>query len=316
MSRWWGMFGSALVVTVAGLLAQGQQPFRAGVRTVPVYVSVTDGTGRFVLDLARDDFEVRDDGKVQPIAQFITDVQPLSVILMLDGSGSMLGNFNTVIEGANSFIIRMLPADRARIGSFADRVQINSPFTSDRDELLRFLTNEFNIRMGGETRLWDGVDRAVAAFGTAVGRRVVLVFSDGYDTSSTMTGGLVRGHAQQQDVMVYAVAVWTGQGPRETRPDAGLETLAKETGGGYFELRQTDEMNSIFTRIALELHSQYVLGFTPQTLDGKTHKIEVRVGKPGLKVQARKSYVATPAGGTPGAGGVGRGSEAPGALHR
>jgi Ca-activated chloride channel family protein len=291
------VFVPAAVAAVVTLGAQqppaAQQPFRAGTRTVPVYASVSDTAGGFVLNLTRDDFEVLDNGKVQPISQFITDVQPLSVVVMLDGSGSMLANFNTVIEGANNFIVRMMPGDRARIGSFADRVWMNQPFTPDRDELLRYLANQFNIRMGGETRLWDALNTAVNTLNGSTGRRVVVVFSDGYDTSSTMTPGLVNGRAQQEDVMVYAIAVWTNQGLQQTRPDGRLERLATDTGGGYFELRQTDELNSTFTRVAIELHNQYVLGFSPETLDGKTHKLEVRLKKPGLKVHARKSYIAT-----------------------
>ncbi len=78
------------------------------------------------------------------------------------------------------------------------------------------------------------------------------------------------------------------------RPDGGLRKIAEETGGGYFELRGTTDMNSAFTRVANELHSQYVLGFAPDKLDGKIHKIEVRVKQPGLTARTRKSYIATP----------------------
>ena len=70
------------------------------------------------------------------------------------------------------------------------------------------------------------------------------------------------------------------------------KTAAEETGGGYFELSRTDELNSTFTRVASELHSQYVLGFSPKVLDGKVHKLEVRITRPGLVARARKSYVA------------------------
>jgi hypothetical protein len=81
-----------------------------------------------------------------------------------------------------------------------------------------------------------------------------------------------------------------GQGV--TQPDPGLRKLAEETGGGYFELSRTDELNATFTRVASELHSQYVLGFSPQVLDGKVHKLEVTIKRPGFVARARKSYVA------------------------
>ena len=86
-------------------------------------------------------------------------------------------------------------------------------------------------------------------------------------------------------------------------PDRALRRLSDETGGGFFILRfkKKDQLGETFTRVAQELHSQYVLGFTPQTLDGKVHKLEVRLKKPGLTARSRKSYVASPA--TPVTGG-------------
>jgi Ca-activated chloride channel family protein len=81
-----------------------------------------------------------------------------------------------------------------------------------------------------------------------------------------------------------------GQGV--TRPDRGLRKVAEETGGGYFELSRADELNATFTRVAAELHSQYVLGFTPQAVDGKVHKLEVKIRQSGLVARARKSYFA------------------------
>jgi len=102
----------------------------------------------------------------------------------------------------------------------------------------------------------------------------------------------VLGDANPRDVAIYAIAMWTGRGSQSIHPDSGLERLAQETGGGFYELHETDEMNSTFTKIALELHQQYLLGFEPQTLDGKVHKLDVRVKPSGLKVRARRSYLA------------------------
>jgi len=270
-----------------------QQPtFRGGVRAVPVYATVTNSTGGFVLNLTKDDFEILDNGKPQTITEFTTDLQPLTTMVMLDGSGSMLPAFNAVIEAANSYIIRMLPTDHTRIGSFADQIRLSSDYTGDRDALLDFLRNEFNLRMGNETRLWDAVDRSVLDLGNQPGRRVVLVFSDGYDTASMLSASTVLGDANPRDVTIYAIAMWVGHGTEMTRPSGGLERLAQETGGGFYELHETDEMNETFTKIALELHQQYLLAFEPQVLDGKVHKLDVRVKPTGLKVRARRSYLA------------------------
>ncbi|MFI5177291.1 MAG: VWA domain-containing protein [Vicinamibacterales bacterium] len=286
------------VAIVAGIGAQQttpppQQPtFRGGVRAVPVYASVTDNAGGFALDLTKDDFEIRDNGKLQTITQFTTDLQPITTMVMIDGSGSMLPAFNAVLEGANAFVIRMLPNDRTRIGSFADQIHLSAEYSDNRDELLEFLRNQFNLRMGNETRLWDAVDRSVLDLGNQPGRRVVLVFSDGYDTTSALSAGTVLADAIPRDVTVYAVAMWVGRGSETTRPSAGLERLAQETGGGFFELHETDEMNTTFTKIALELHQQYLMAFEPQVLDGKVHKLDVHLKRAGLKIRARRSYLA------------------------
>ena len=102
--------------------------------------------------------------------------------------------------------------------------------------------------------------------------------------------------AREKDVMVYAIGLETeyfnGQQRVRSSPDRGLKKLAEDTGGGYFELKKTADLGETFTRVAQELHSQYVLGFSPETLDGKIHKLDVRVKKAGMNARARKTYMA------------------------
>jgi VWFA-related protein len=99
--------------------------------------------------------------------------------------------------------------------------------------------------------------------------------------------------------MIYAIGLQNDyfDGVRRVRsePDKGLRKLAEDTGGGYFELKRTADLGETFTRVAQELHSQYVLGFSPDTLDGKVHKLEVRVKKAGMNARARKTYLAAAA---------------------
>ncbi len=100
--------------------------------------------------------------------------------------------------------------------------------------------------------------------------------------------------------MVYAVGLineyFNGQQKVRSAPDHGLKKLAEDTGGGFFLLKKTTELSETFTRVAQELHSQYVLGFSPETLDGRIHKLDVRVKKAGMNARARKTYVAPSAG--------------------
>jgi Ca-activated chloride channel family protein len=132
------------------------------------------------------------------------------------------------------------------------------------------------------------------------GRKVLVLFTDGDDTSSKIGVGKVMDHAREKDIMIYGVGLvneyFDGQSKRRSQPDRGLKRLAEDTGGGYFELKRTADLNETFTRVAQELHSQYVLGFSPETLDGKIHKLDVRVKRAGMTARARKTYVAAPGG--------------------
>jgi Ca-activated chloride channel homolog len=321
---------AAAVIAAAPSPRQAQEPvFRAGTRTVPVYATVTDADGRLVPDLGKDDFEIDDNGKPQTITVFSSDVQPIMVVMMLDRSGSMVGNFRRVQEAAEQFVTRMLPADKGRIGSFSYRVQVDPrTFTNDHDELLRILRSE--LQEPGPTPLWNAVAVGMTALLHEEGRRVVLVFTDGADNPGNLRatnvslGGVMK-RAREEDVMVYAVGLagrmpmggighrggWSGRGGgwgsypppppgggrppgREQKPDEGLAKIAAESGGGYFELTSADDLGATFARVAEELHRQYAMGFSPEKLDGKTHKLEVRVRRPGMTARARKNYVATP----------------------
>ena len=150
-----------------------------------------------------------------------------------------------------------------------------------------------DIRFGNPTFLWDAIDVSMAALKDETGRRVVLIFTDGDDkTSRTTNFDRVLARAQAEDFMIYAIGLQSHILGRVTRPDGNLRRLADETGGGYFELKQTADLNSTFTRVADELHRQYVIGFDAAVLDGLVHKLDVRVKVPGMTVRARKSYLA------------------------
>lgn len=296
---------------------QPQQPtFRSTGRVVPVYATVTDESGQLVLDLTQDDFEIRDNGKPQAITQFSMKLAPMTGTILIDGSQSVVRDFDLLIGAADAFIVRMMPGDRVRIGSFAEDVRLGPAPTDDRDELIRFLRNPFSLRMGIRTRLWDAIDLAIESLPPAESRRVVLALTDGQDTFSVKRQPDVISRAMRNDVMVYAIrvppstfepkdqdeanrarmrAAYMGTDRIPARPPDGLlNEVVSDTGGGFFEIDQLSELNSIATQIALELHSQYILGFAPEKLDNKVHKIEVRVKKHGFNARARRSYLASP----------------------
>ena len=214
---------------------------------------------------------------------------------MLDTSGSMTGSISLLKDAAEQFLLRLLPADQGRVGAFNDKIQISAHFTKNRDELIGDVKE---LDYGNGTRLWDAVLLSLEELKGIEGRRVVLVFTDGEDTESKARLGATIDRARLDDAMVYAIGLesnyFNGQRMVRSEPDSGLKKIADETGGGYFELKKTADLAPTFTRVAQELHAQYVMGFSPMQLDGKVHKLLVRVKKPGMTARARRSYVAAP----------------------
>jgi Ca-activated chloride channel family protein len=303
---------AACVLGVVGAAA-GQQPVFRGIGdAVRVFVTVTDGDGRLVTTLRRDDFEVRDEGKPQPITLFDNTPQPIRLIVMLDVSGSMEGNLPLLRAAAEQLFARLRPDDGARVGTFGHEIAIGPSFTRNPDELRRSLPD--TIAPDAPTPLWRAVDEALDVFGAKDDeRRVILVLSDGKDSGPLgfrqrfVSQAQVIDRARDDDVMIYAVGMRSrGSRPRQPGigpgglqamltadlPDPGLARVAQETGGGYTEIRFGQDLGAAFARVADELHSQYLIGFAPPKRDGKVHDIDLRVSQRGLKPRARKSYVA------------------------
>jgi Ca-activated chloride channel homolog len=312
MSRW---LGAILILTgIASLAAAGQAPtFRGRSDAVRVFVTVTDRDGRLVTNLTQDQFEIRDDGKPQPIVLFDNAPQPIRLVVMLDVSGSMTGNLQLLRAAASQLFARLGKQDVARVGTFGHDVTISEEFTRDERALRAALPEA--IPPDAPTPLWRGIDAAINAFDKVdEPRPVVLVLSDGKDSGPIgfrahfVSQVEVIERARKQGVMVYAVGMRSRSGqPRtmpgvgpgalqamltEDLPDAGLARVAEETGGGYTEIRFGQDLGAAFARVADELHSQYLLGYALPKKDGKTHEIEVRVSAKGVKPRAKKSYVA------------------------
>jgi Ca-activated chloride channel family protein len=290
---------AAVFIALVLAVPVAAQKIKVTTESVPVYVTVTDADKRLVPDLVLEDFEVLDNGKPQTINVFENKPTPITTTVMIDTSGSMTASLGLVKDGAEQFLLRLLPDDKAQVGEFSDKIKFHpGSFIDDRDRLVYLLKNELDF--GYPTRLYDAVDESLDRLEPMDGRKVVLVFTDADDTASKVGLGKVMDRARAKDVMVYAVGLeneyFNGQQRVRSSPDRGLRKLAEDTGGGFFLLKKTTELASTFTRVAQELHSQYVLGFSPETLDGKVHKLEVRVKKAGMNARARKTYVAPLAG--------------------
>lgn len=290
---------AVVIAALAGTVVLAQQPdqpvFRAATRTVPIYATVVDGSGRLVPGLEQTDFSVLDNGKPADVGLFSNEPQPFTAVVMLDTSASMTANLKLLNRAAEQFLLRLLPVDKAQVGAFNDKIQLSGTFTNDRDELIGALND---LYFGNPTRLNDAIGASLDALKGNEGRRVVLLFTDGEDTSSRTSFKTVLERARDEEVMVYSIGLeseyFNGMRVVRSRPSRDLRRISDETGGGYFELQKTDELAPTFTRVAQELRSQYLIGFAPVALDNRVHKLEVKVNKPGMTVRARRSYLAAP----------------------
>ena len=294
MKVWKPIAVTAALALAMSLTLMAQQPtFKAGTQVVSIFATVTDSQKRLVSDLTQEDFSVFDNEKPQPLVYFDNSIHPINVVVMLDTSGSMTLTIDLLKQAAEQFLLRLLPEDKARVGAFNDKIQFNAKWSNNRDQLI---TDAKNLDYGNGTRLWDAVGASLDELKTQDGRKVILVFTDGDDTESKLRLGTVLDRARADEVMIYAIGLesvyFNGQQKVRTKPDGGLRKIADETGGGYFELTKASDLAPTFTKVAQELHSQYVIGFTPMTLDNKVHKLAVKMKQPGMTAQARRSYLA------------------------
>ncbi len=300
---------AALAISaIAASPAAPQQTFRVGVDAVRVDVLVTDGN-RPVGGLTAGDFELRDSGVPQRIEAVDLGGVPLSVMLALDTSVSVWGQpLQNLKEAASAVVGLLTPSDRAAVLTFSGALQLKTSWTSDRAQLHAAVSA---ARSTGATSLHDAAYAAMTFRDDRPGRALVLIFSDGDDTSGWLSAQAVLDIARRNDAVVYAVGVSRpgvrGAGyrvdfrsgvqppiPRVAGPalmEPFLHALAEETGGTYIDAQQSDRLRETFVRIVTEFRSRYLLTYTPQSVDaGGWHPIEVRLKSKKGKVTARRGY--------------------------
>src|SRR3954468_5565233 len=196
--------GGILAIAVP-YAAQQEPTFRSGTGTiVSLFATVTDAENRLVPDLVEGDFEILDNEKPQPVVVFKNEVEPISVVVMLDTSGSMTGTISLLKTAAQEFLIRLLPADKGIVGAFNDKIEMGSHFTADRDTLIGDVKE---LDYGNGTRLYDALAESLNVLKGIEGRRVILVFTDGDDTSSRVGRGTIIDRTRAEEVMVYAIGL-------------------------------------------------------------------------------------------------------------
>ena len=274
--------------------------FRSEIEITSVTATVTDKDGHLVHDLPREAFEVFEDGTRQTITQFTRDRVPIGLGVLLDISDSMYGGR---IQDARAAVDRFLfdlldPADEFFLLAFNHAPRALTGWTREQHDVQRALAA---LRPTGGTAIYDAIADALPIVARRSRQRAaLLVISDGADTASTATLRDIRSALLRSDAFVYAIAIDSpDRTPINTRinPQA-LREITNESGGRTEVVQSSAEIADATARIAEELNSQYLLGFTSaKGADGQYHSLRVRVPQGEYRVRARNGYVATRRGG-------------------
>jgi Ca-activated chloride channel family protein len=294
---------SVALVATAGLVAatlNAQEVFRAGTDVVMLNVSVLDGKNRPVGGLSRDDFAVFEDNIPQEIGVFAREAQPIALSLLLDTSASMDSKMRVAQDAASGFIERLGPKDVAQVIDFDTMALIAQPFTSDHAELERAIRK---TDAGGQTSLYDAVYvafndlRRVPKTPDTLRRQVIVLLSDGEDTSSHTEYEDVMAMSKRSDIIVFGIGLRTHDDPPQSgwnEAEWVLRTLAQETGGRVFFVKDAAQLASIYTQIADDLASQYTIGYRSKNLrqDGTWRRVVVQIRPGGAVARTKSGYFA------------------------
>ena len=270
--------------------------FQSGIEITSVTATVTDKEGRLVHDLPREAFEVYEDGMRQTITQFTRDRVPIGLGVLLDISDSMYGaRIQDARAAVDRFFFDLLdPADEFFLLAFNHAPHPLTGWTREQGDVRRALAG---LRPTGGTAIYDAITDALPIVARRSRQRAaLLVISDGADTASTTTLRDVRSALLRTDAFVYAIAIDSpDRTPINTRVNAqALREITNESGGRTELVQSSAEIAEATARIAEELNSQYLLGFTSaKGADGQYHSLRVRVPQGDYRVRARNGYVAT-----------------------
>jgi Ca-activated chloride channel family protein len=292
---------------IATATAPSQAPsapptFGTGVEIVNLKLSVSDAGHSFVTGLAAEDFRVVEDGVPQGLTAFTEEDLPLSLVLMIDASGSMREKLATAQSAALRFIRTLRPQDAAQVVEFNDRATVLQPFTSDREALEAAVRG---THASGSTALHNAIyvtlkELALGARSAQATRRAIVLFSDGADTRSAVSADQVLEAARRSELSVYTISLGyrsSGVAAPEPFDDAGylMSALARETGGRAFFPAALGELDSVYAQVGKELRTLYAAGYTSSNArrDGRWRRIAVSVrGRADFTVRHKLGYYA------------------------
>jgi len=293
--RPWSIAVSA--AALAALALAQETVIRVDVQLVRVLATVKDNAGQLVGSLGKQDFNLYDNGVRQQIAVFEHHTeQPLSVSMMVDTSGSTAKELHYELESVGRFLKALFaegnPADAVALYTFNWQVTRHNFFTHNHSSLERSLKN---LKAEAGTSLYDAIYLAGRDLETREGRHVMIIVTDGGDTTSAKDFHQALEAAQMADAVIYPVLVMpiTNDAGRNIGGENALTTMSAATGGRVFAPSVGPALDTAFAEIIKDLRTQYLLGYYPKDVPpaaNRFHRIEVRTGRPDLRVSARNGY--------------------------
>jgi Ca-activated chloride channel family protein len=285
-------------LTTAHLLAG--QTFRASIDLVAFGATVTDNRGNFITDLTAADFELLEDGKPQTITYFArgeneTAPPELHVGLLFDTSGSMGGDIELARTAAIRFLNTLKEARDMTLVDFATEVRVARYGQADFPRLVERIRGR---RPAGQTAMYDALGVYLDGAAEDDGRTILVVYSDGGDTRSSIRYNELLSLIRASDVTIYTVGFLANQtGSSQLAQRAQMTEMATLTGGQAFFPTSMRDIEAAYDRVVAQIRSQYTLGYTSPNprRDGEWRKVEIRVRRPGLRgirIQSREGYFA------------------------
>ena len=259
------------------------------VNRVVLWVSARDKEGNFITDLKKEDFRIYESGVEQKVIDFYAETRPITMAILLDTSGSMKDKIKEVHKAAGAFVGSLRPIDQALVIDFDDNVFLIQDLTSDLEALEEAITSTEPL---GATSLYDALHAAYRKIGEIDGRKVIVLLSDGEDTSSQFGYKRVLEEAKSNNTMIFSIGLGGGYGGA---PSKGVLTEFSEvTGGRFFYVKKTEQLAKTYLEIAEELGKQYYLSYstTNDRWDGHWIKLKVESERDNVDVRARRGYFA------------------------
>jgi Ca-activated chloride channel family protein len=281
-----------------GSLASGQPPtFKSGIDLTTFSVTVTDKRGNLVADLQPADFELYEDGHQQQITYFVAgqggDQPEMHLGLMLDVSDSMGEDLAFTKTAAIKFLNTLIDARDVTVVDFDTEVRVAR---YDQAEFARLIERIRQKKVSGDTAIYDAVGVYLDGAAVQDGRKVMLLYTDGGDTTSSLPLHDLLELLKASDVTMYVVGELDHQPPSvKNQQRMVMLQMAEATGGQVFFPTSVKQLDEVYQKVLAEIHAQYMIGYvsTNQRTDGSWRKVDVRLARKddrGLRVRTRKGY--------------------------